>query len=151
MGLQRVIHDWVTKHTHGRFNSGLPKLEIIKLPILLYQTEPQQEYGEKPSSVVTLSFMFAIAQVCVCVCVCARACTQSANSETPWTVACQAPLPMEFSRQEYWSGLPFPSPGDLSNPGIKPTSFVSLALADRFFTTLPPGKPLTLLRWCLFW
>ena len=41
---------------------------------------------------------------------------------TPWTVACQAPLPMGFSRQEYWSGLPFPSPGDLSDPGIEPGS-----------------------------
>ena len=39
---------------------------------------------------------------------------------TPWTVACQAPLSMRFSRQEYWSGLPFPSPGDLPDPGIKP-------------------------------
>ena len=38
---------------------------------------------------------------------------------TPWTVACQAPLSMGFSRQEYWSGLPFPSPGDLPNPGIE--------------------------------
>ena len=41
---------------------------------------------------------------------------------TPWTVACQSPLSMEFSRQEYWSGLPFPSPGDLPNPGIEPGS-----------------------------
>ena len=41
---------------------------------------------------------------------------------TPWTVACQAPPSMEFSRQEYWSGLPFPSPGDLPNPGIEPRS-----------------------------
>ena len=49
---------------------------------------------------------------------------------------------MEFSRQEYWSGLPFPPPGDLPYPGIKPTSLVSLALAGRFFTTVPPGKPL---------
>ena len=40
----------------------------------------------------------------------------------PWTVACQAPLPMGFSRQEYWSGLPFPSPGDLPDPGIEPES-----------------------------
>ena len=57
---------------------------------------------------------------------------------TPWTVAHQAPLSMEFSRQEYWSGLPFPSPGDLLGPGIKPPSLV---LAGRFFTTEPPGKP----------
>ena len=44
-------------------------------------------------------------------------------------------------QQEYWSGLPFPSPGDLPDPGIKPTSPVSLALADGFFTTEPAGKP----------
>ena len=54
---------------------------------------------------------------------------------TPWTVACQAPLPMEFSRQEYWSGLPFPCPGDLPNPGIEPMSLVPPALAVGFFTT----------------
>ena len=53
---------------------------------------------------------------------------------TPWTVALQAPLLMEFSRQEYWSGLPFP-PGDLSHPGFKPTSRLSPALAGGFFTT----------------
>ena len=53
----------------------------------------------------------------------------------PWTVAHQAPLSMEFSKQEYWSGLPFPTPGDLPDPGIKPTSFASPALAGRFFTT----------------
>jgi len=47
---------------------------------------------------------------------------------------------MEFSRQEYWSWLPFPSPGDLPNPGIKPMTLESLALAGRFFTTVPPGK-----------
>ena len=41
---------------------------------------------------------------------------------TPWTAACQAPLSMSFPRQEYWTGLPFPSPGDLPDPGIKPTS-----------------------------
>ena len=56
----------------------------------------------------------------------------------PWTVAHQAPLSMGFPRQVYYSGLPFPSPEDLPNPGIEP---VSLALAGRFFTTVPPGKP----------
>ena len=55
------------------------------------------------------------------------------------TITLQAPLSMGFSRQEYWSGLPFPSPGDLPNPGIEPTS---PALAGGFFTTEPPGKPL---------
>ena len=62
---------------------------------------------------------------------------------TPWTVACQAPLSMGLSRQEYWSGLPFPSPGDFTNPEIKPGS---PALAGGFYTTsttwegLPSGK-----------
>ena len=56
-------------------------------------------------------------------------------SATPWTVACQASLSMGFSRQEYRSGLPFPSPGDLPDPGIKPASLVSLIFAGRFFTT----------------
>ena len=60
---------------------------------------------------------------------------------TPWTGARQGPLSMEFSRQEYWSGLPFPSPGDLPNPGIKPMSLGAPVLAGRFFTTVPPGKP----------
>ena len=58
-----------------------------------------------------------------------------------WTVACQAPLSMDFSRQEYWSGFPFPPPGDLPNSGIKPGSLASPASAGRFFTTEPPEKP----------
>ena len=60
---------------------------------------------------------------------------------TPWTVAHQPPLSMEFFRQEYWSGLPFFPPRDLLDPGIKPASPVSPALASRFFTTVPPGNP----------
>ena len=57
---------------------------------------------------------------------------------TPWTVASQAPLSMEFTRQEYWSGLPFATPGDLPDPGIELTS---LALAGGIPTTEPPGNP----------
>ena len=57
---------------------------------------------------------------------------------TPCTVAFQALQSMGFSKQEYCSGLPFPSPGDIPNPGIKPTS---LALAVGLFTAEPPGKP----------
>ena len=59
--------------------------------------------------------------------------------ETPETIAHQAPLYMGFSRQEYWSGLPYPSPGDLPDPRIEP---MFPALLDRFFTSEPPGKPL---------
>ena len=69
--------------------------------------------------------------------------SRSVVSDSLWpyglTVACQA-LSMRFSRQEYWSGLPFTSPRDLPDPGIKPTSPVSHTLAGRFFTTEPPRK-----------
>ena len=57
---------------------------------------------------------------------------------TPWTVSYHAPLSMGFSRQEYWSGLPFPSPGDLPDPGIKPWS---PALQTDALPSEPPGKP----------
>jgi len=54
---------------------------------------------------------------------------------TAWTVAHETPLSLGFCWQEYWSELPFPSPGDLPNPGLEPTSLASLASAGRFFTT----------------
>ena len=60
---------------------------------------------------------------------------------TPQTIAHQGPLPMGFPRQEYWTGLPVLSPGDLPDPGIEPASSVSPSLAGGFFTTTPPGKP----------
>ena len=56
---------------------------------------------------------------------------------TPWTVAHQARLSMEFSRQEYWSGLPFPTPGDLPDPGIKPISPLLLLLLLSHFSSDP--------------
>ena len=75
-------------------------------------------------------------------CNCTVACMLShvLLSATPWTVASQAPLSMEFSRQEYWSGLPFPTPGD-SDPGIEPSSLASPALIGGFFTVCNPGSP----------
>ena len=57
---------------------------------------------------------------------------------TPWTVACQAPPSIEFSRQEYWSGFPCPSPGDLPDPGVGPGS---PALQADYLLSEPPGKP----------
>ena len=62
---------------------------------------------------------------------------------TPWTVAHQAPPPMGFSRQEYCSGLPFPSPGDLPDAGMEP---MTLASAGGFFTAEPTGKPIYLIQ-----
>ena len=67
-------------------------------------------------------------------CVCAQLCT-------PWIAAHQAPLSVEFSRQEYWSGLPFPPSGNLPDPGIEPVSLIPPTLAGRLFTTVPPGSP----------
>ena len=73
-----------------------------------------------------------------CSCLVAKLCP---TLVTPSTVLCQAPLSMEFSRQEHWSGVPFPTPGDLPDPGIKHVSLASPAMAGRFFTTVPTGKP----------
>ena len=74
------------------------------------------------------TFKFWSSSVCtVCIYVCVLSCVWC--FVTPWTVACQAPLSMEFSRQEYWSGLPSPTPGDLPDPGMEPESPASPPLA----------------------
>ena len=77
--------------------------------------------------------------LCVCVCVCVWSFVFWLCA-TPWTIDHQT-LSMEFSRQ-YWCGLPFPPPGDLSDPGTEPTSLASPAVEDGYFTTVPLGKPL---------
>ena len=59
---------------------------------------------------------------------------------TPWPVVCQAPLSMEFSKQEYWSGLPFPPPGDLPNPGIELVSLMSLLIWQAGSLPLAPPE-----------
>ena len=71
-------------------------------------------------------------------CLCAQLLSHVRHFAVPWTVARQAPLLVGFPRQEYWSGLPLPTPGDLPDPGIK---HMSPALVGGFFTTAPPGKP----------
>ena len=68
------------------------------------------------------------------------------DSMTSWTVACQVPLSMEFSRQEYWNELPFPSPGESSQPRDETLVSCNSCIAGRLFTTEPLGKPH--LRWC---
>ena len=73
--------------------------------------------------------------------VCVLSCSVVSDSVTPWTVARQAPLSKGFSRQEYWSGLPCPPPGDLPNPGIKPTPPAAPALTGRFFTRSHMASP----------
>ena len=65
----------------------------------------------------------------------------SGVSATPWTIALQVPLSMGFSRQEYWSGLPSPPPGDLPNPGMEPLSLSLLYWQAGSLPLAPPGKP----------
>ena len=88
------------------------------------------------SLLLYMLYIFTFKTPVLSMCVCAQSCPS--HSVTPWTAAHQAPLFMRFPRQEYRSGLPFPSPGDFPDPGIKP---MSLALAAVFFTTEPTGKP----------
>ena len=99
--------------------------------------------GYCPKEIIEMKYKAIPMKMPLCVWVCVSVCTLSHVQlfATLWTVACQAPLSMEFPRQEYWSGLPFPSSGDLPDPGIKPTSLGSLTLAGGFFATEPPGKP----------
>ena len=87
--------------------------------------------------------------VCVCVCVCVYVLCHVWLFATPWTVAHQVLLSMGFSRQEYWSGLPCPPPGDLPEPGIKPASLTSPALAGKFFTARDTQEALSSLHSCL--
>ena len=68
-------------------------------------------------------------------CVCAQQFSPLRLFVTSWTVACQAPLSMEFSMREHWSGLSYPTPGDPTDPGIEPVSLASPSLAGGFFTT----------------
>ena len=100
---------------------------------------PRAEVAGLPKLLCPLHAMvLSLGCVCVCVRSVASICLTLA---TPWTVACQAPLSIGFSRQEYWSGLPCLPPGELPDPGMEPVSPVSPALAGRFFTAEPPGKP----------
>ena len=88
-----------------------------------------------PKSLATIG-LFAVSMCTVCSVT--HSCPTLCN---PWTTAHQDHLSMEFSRQEYWSGSPFPTPGNLPNPGIELMSFAYPALAGGFFTIAQPGKP----------
>ena len=78
--------------------------------------------------------------MCICCCFIAKS---RLTLGTLWTMTCQAPLSVEFPRQEYWSGLPFSSPGNLPDPGIEPMSLVSPALQVDSIPLAPPGKPIS--------
>ena len=101
----------------------------------------RKDTREQVTSSLPSPFCHVRIQLKMCVCVCVHVCTHVLSCvqlfATSWTAICQAPQSTGFSRQKYWSGLPFPSPGDLPNPGTEPES---PALGGGFFTTVPPGK-----------
>ena len=123
-------------HMSGTYCTMLPFSEVCK-PILL-------------NGIFAKLFNFVAASIIILVvflrlrheCMHAQSISPTQLCGPPWTVDHQAPLSMGFPRQEYWSGLPFTSPGDLPNPGIKPTYSEFPTLTGRFFTTPPPGKPI---------
>ena len=87
-----------------------------------------------------------ISQNSTTITVCAQSLRHIQLFVTPWIVAHQAPLSMEFSRQEYWTGLPFPTPGGLQTQGWHHANLLtSPVLAGKFFTTMPPEKPSVIL------
>ena len=86
-----------------------------------------------------------------CVFVCLFFVTMSNFFVTPWSITCQSPLSVLFPRQESWSTLLFPSPGDFPSPGIEPISLESPAVITGCFTTDPPGKTLAILNWICHW
>ena len=89
-----------------------------------------------------IDFACILYVVCVFVCVCVCLLNHVQPFETPRTVACQASLFMEFSRQEDWRGLLFPIPGDHPDPGTEFMSLVSPVLAGELFSIVSPGKPI---------
>ena len=118
-------------------------------------TQPQQTYLPDPGQVssrhghrktLTLFSPPGSPRTCRWADVCAKSLSHVQLFVIPQTVACQAPLSMSFSRQEYWSGLPCPPPGDLPHPGMEPVSLTSFALAGGFFTTSATWEASLLVR-----
>ena len=132
---KRVSNTW--KKDKDYFSDSIPRLATRGRNSIL--------------SVSSWCLIRLILQLCVlrlsylCVHVCSVALVVSDSLQLLWTVARQLPLSKGFSRQEQWSGLPCPSPEDLPNPGIKPASLLSPALAGRFFTTSATWEAYTFL------
>ena len=114
------------KKKTNKKNRPQQSIQARMMPVL------KQEAAERW---LVLNLVFSTFQPCIlCVCVWC-VCSVMSDSLWPHGGAHQAPLSMEFPMQEYWSGLTFPTPGDLINPGVESASLASPALADKFFTT----------------
>ena len=110
-----------------------------RLPLDLWTGSNVISSVQPSSALLYLSLSPSTVDFCtlhMCVCVCVQSCFSHVwLFVTPWTIAHQTPLSLGFSRQEYWSGLPCPPPGDLPDPEMEPESLKSPALAGEFFTT----------------
>ena len=95
----------------------------------------------KPSRIAALASTCSSFEKGLCMCVRTQLLSHVRLFVTPWTAAHQVPQSMGLPRQEHWSGLLYPSPGDLPHPGTEPVSLASPASAEGFFTTEPSGKP----------
>ena len=124
----RVTNMFQIPHSPGKIT------EPVKSPC----SSVSPSRGADPNKITSPSFLSLQPRLCVHAQVCL----------TLWTVAHQDLLSMGFSRQEYWSGLPYLSPGDLLDPGIKPAS---LTLAGEFFTAEPPEKPALVVEETFCW
>ena len=133
---------WSSIHPHlhpswnlQTFTKGLPWQDLsslMEIKVNLYVPFSQRDH----SPTETITSLQAITRYCHCPIVCMLGHVRLFM--TPWTIAHQAPQSMGFPKQEYWSGLPFPPPRYLPDPGIEPES---PALAGRFFTTESPRNP----------
>ena len=133
MSIGRRIDKKVVVHTHNGMLSFKPTFLLSSFTFI------KRLFSSSLSAIRVVSSVYLKVKV--------KSLSRVRLFATPWTVAYQAPLPMGFSRQEYWSGLPFPSPGDLPDPGIEPGS--SAFQADAL-TSEPPGKPLYIWGYCYF-
>ena len=129
-------------HTHGVSHSllpcSLPLLPVFPLPLSYLLVVPQH----RDSDDLTIMGARVLSRF-----------SHVRHFATLWTTACQTPLSMACSRQEYWSGLLCPSPGGSPNPGIKPATLMSPALHWQAGSLLlaPPGKPMTIIGWLWTW
>ena len=148
-GFLELGEGWVECEEKAAEVNGFPSL-IVRYWLLtrkepLMSSESKWLITESPWWVGSRLLCLSVTNTIICCwrqkCVCVRVLSRVWLFVTPQTVVCQAPLSMGFSRQEYWSGLPFPSPGDPPNPGIKPTSLAFPALAGGFFHHCHLGSP----------
>ena len=127
--VQRVGHNWVTSLSFKAFKfiMWVARRKVVNSFVFSSNKLPCKDLLLLATQNDNILRMCTVPQLCP-------------TLATPWTVACQTPLSMGLSKQEYYGGLPVPPPGGLPDPGIKPISPASPALASKFFNTEPPGK-----------